>query len=352
VRVLVTGGTGYLGRAVVQSLLGARHDVVVYARTATTTAMDLGTGAAVPGRAASEPSRWLDNARPLLPDRMPSVVTAVDGDVRDASRLTEAARGCQAIVHLAALVAVWRRDPREFDAVNVGGLQHVLDAARTCGVARVVYVSSFLALPPVPLERAPAWNDYQRTKASADAMAGTAVAAGAPLTRLYPGVIYGPGRLTEGNLVGRMISDHLAGRLPGVVGGGHIWSFAYVDDVAAACVAAVERGRTGEHYLLGGENAPQMRVFEIVRALTGRRLPRRLPGWLAAIGATADELRATWFGGTPLLTTGTLEILLRDWPLGSRLAQTDLGYRVTPLADGIRAIVQEWESHPQPTASA
>jgi farnesol dehydrogenase len=283
---------------------------------------------------------------------VPPVVTAVDGDVRDAARLTEAARGCQAIVHLAALVAVWRRDPREFDAVNVGGLLHVLQAARTCRVARVVYVSSFLALAPPLLDRAPAWNDYQRTKADADTLAGAAVAAGAPLVRVYPGVIYGPGRMTEGNLVGRMVADHLTGRLPGVVGGDRVWSFAYVDDVAAACLAAVERGRTGQRYLLGGEDAPQMRVFEIVRALTGRPLPRRLPGWLAAIGAAADELRATWFGGTPMLTTGTLEILLRDWPLGSGLAQHDLGYRVTPLAEGIRAIVREWESHPGPTASA
>jgi len=351
VRVLVTGGTGYLGCAVVQALRGASHDVVLYARTATTTASDLGAVAAVPGRAASEPARRLVDAQSVAPGSVPSVVTAVDGDVRDAARLTEAARGCQAIVHLAALVAVWRRDPREFDAVNVGGLHHVLDAARTWGMTRVVYVSSFLALAPPPLERAPAWNDYQRTKASADTLADAAVAAGAPLVRVYPGVIYGPGRLTEGNLVGRMISDHLAGRLPGVVGGARIWSFAYVDDVAAACVAAVERGRIGQRYLLGGEDAPQMRVFEIVRALTGRPLPRRLPGWLAAIGAAADELRATWFGGAPLLTTGTLEILLRDWPLGCGLAQQDLGYRVTPLADGIRAVVRERESQPQPTSA-
>jgi NAD+-dependent farnesol dehydrogenase len=345
VKVLVTGGTGYLGGAVVQALRGAGHDVVLYARTATATVADLRAVAAKVGLAAPEPARRPVDARALTLAGPPSVVTAVDGDVRDAARLTQAASGCRAIVHLAALVAVWRRDPREFDAVNVGGLRHVLDAARTCGVSRVVYVSSFLALAPPPLDRVPAWNDYQRTKASADTLADAAVAAGAPLVRIYPGVIYGPGRMTEGNLVGRMISDHLTGRLPGVVGGDCIWSFAYVDDVAAACLAAVERGRTGQRYLLGGEDAPQMRVFEIVRTLTGRPLPRRLPGWLAAIGAAADELRATWFGGTPVLTTGTLEILLRDWPLGSGPAQHDLGYRVTPLADGVRAIVQERESN-------
>jgi dihydroflavonol-4-reductase len=125
------------------------------------------------------------------------------------------------------------------------------------------------------------------------------------------------------------------------VGADRIWSFAYVEDVAAACVAAVERGRVGARYFLGGENVPQMRVFELVRALTGRPLPRRIPNGIAAIAAAVDELRVTWCGGTPLLTTGTLEILLRDWPLGCALAQAELGYRVTPLADGVRALVQE-----------
>jgi farnesol dehydrogenase len=273
-------------------------------------------------------------------------LTAHDGDIRDAVRLTAAASGCEAIVHMAALVAVWSRRARDFDDTNVGGLRNVLDAARACGVRRVVYTSSFLALPPAPLDVAPAWNDYQRTKAAAERLAASAVEAGMPLVRLYPGVVYGPGLLTDGNLVGRQIADHLAGRLPGVVGADRIWSFSYVEDVAAAHVAAVERGRTGAQYPLGGVDAPQMRAFEIVRTLTGRPLPRRLPAWLVAAGALADELRAGFFGGAPLVTTGTLEILLRDWPLGCALAREDLGYTVTPLESGIAGIVTQIRGGP------
>jgi dihydroflavonol-4-reductase len=123
------------------------------------------------------------------------------------------------------------------------------------------------------------------------------------------------------------------------VGSDHIWSFAYVDDVAAAHVAALERGQIGGRYLLGGENAPQMRAFDIVREITGRPLPRRLPDWLASCAALVDELRATWLGATPQLTTGTLEILLHDWPLDSTRAEQELGYHVTPLRDGIANIV-------------
>jgi farnesol dehydrogenase len=311
VQVLVTGSTGYLGRAIVGALRQSGHAVVAYGRSASTSGLP---------------------------------VTTIDGDIRDAAGVARAARACDAIIHAAALVAVWRQRASEFDDINVGGLANVLEAARQQGIPRIVYTSSFLARPRDGFLGVPAWNDYQRTKALASQTADRAMDRGVPLVCLYPGVIYGPGRLTDGNLVGRMIADHLAGRLPGLVGSRRIWSFAYVDDVAAAHVAAIERGQVGGRYCLGGENAPQMRAFDILREITGRPLPRRLPGWLASPAALVDELRATWLGRTPLLTTGTLEILLHDWPLDSTRAGQELGYRVTPLRDGIAKIVSSLAS--------
>jgi farnesol dehydrogenase len=316
-RVLVTGGTGYLGRAIVGALSASGHDVVLYGRTARAS----GLGAA-----------------------------AVDGDIRDAARVREAAHGCTAILHSAALVATWMPRSREFDEVNVGGLRAILDAAVGRGIRRVLWTSSFLALPPAGLGAAPEWNDYQRTKAAADSLADAAVRQGAPLIRLYPGVIYGPGAATEGNLVGRMVADHLAGRLPGVIGADRIWSFSFVDDIAAAHVAALERGTPGARYLLGGVDAPQMRVFDIVRQLTGLTQPRRIPDWLASPVACGYELAAACLRRTPLLTTGTLEILLRDWPLEHARASEELGYRVTPLDDGVARVVQALRTVPAATS--
>ena len=82
---------------------------------------------------------------------------------------------------------------------------------------------------------------------------------------LYPGVVYGPGVMSEGNLVGRLLADHRAGKLPGLIGADRVWSFSWVDDVAAAHVRALERAAPGSRYQLGGENAPQIRPFEILR---------------------------------------------------------------------------------------
>ena len=307
-RVLITGASGYLGRALVTAFQAAGHETVAFSRHAGTCGL--------PG-------------------------ASVDGDVRDASAVARAMAGCDAVCHSAALVSLWHRRRREFDDVNVGGLRNVLEAARTARVRRIVYTSSFLALPPAGEAVPGRWNDYQRTKVEADRVATVAEASRLPIVRVYPGVVYGPGALTEGNLVGMMVSDHLRGRLPGVVGADRVWSFAWIEDVARAHVAAMARGRTGERYRLGGENAPQMRLFEIVRELTGRALPRRLPAGLAAAAGAVAELGATLTGRPPRLTAGAVRILTHDWGMDSSVAIKELGYHVTPLREGIARVVEQ-----------
>ncbi|HEY2434984.1 MAG TPA: NAD-dependent epimerase/dehydratase family protein [Vicinamibacterales bacterium] len=295
-RVLVTGGTGYLGSAIARALQRAGHEAVVFARSA--------------------------------------VAPGIAGDVRDTRAVTAAAAGAGAIVHTAALVSAWRRSVSEFDAVNVGGLQSVLAAARAHRIGRIVYTSSFLALPPAGQPQALTANDYQRTKVAARDVARRAAADGLPVVTLYPGVVYGPGPATEGNLVGRLMRDHLQGRLPVLVGPEHTWSFAFVDDVADAHVAAVAHASPAREYAVGGVNAPQRAIYEFVRDRRGRAIPPRVPYAIATASALACELWTRLGGAPPLLTRGIVEIFRRDWPLDSREAQRDLGLRLQPLAEG------------------
>jgi NAD+-dependent farnesol dehydrogenase len=306
VRVLLTGGTGYLGRAVARVLVARGHELVVFARGAS--------------RGGAPGARF-------------------DGDVRDRAALERAAAGCDALIHLAALVSIWRRRREDFDDVNVGGFRNALAAAAALRLKRVVYTSSFLALIPRDLDHALGANDYQRTKVAADRVADDAVRAGSPLVRVYPGVIYGPGSRTEGNLLGRLIGDHLKHRLPGLVGPENAWSFAYVDDVAEGHCAALERGTPGARYALGGENAPQHRAFEVLEQLTGRRPPVRIPFPIATALGAIEELRVAAFGGSPLITRGVVEIFRHDWSLDSGDAVRELGYTMTPLSEGIRRTV-------------
>jgi nucleoside-diphosphate-sugar epimerase len=140
--------------------------------------------------------------------------------------------------------------------------------------------------------------------------------------------------------VGRLVGDHLAGRLPGVIGADRLWSFAYVEDVAAAHVAALTKAEPGREYLLGGENVPQMRLFEILRRIRGTPLPRRIPFGIATALACVEEARAALVSRPPLLTRGTVEIFRHDWPLDSRSSIDELGYRITPLERGVQSLLE------------
>ena len=128
-----------------------------------------------------------------------------------------------------------------------------------------------------------------------------------------------------------------ARRLPGIIGADRIWSCAYVADVARGYVEALERGRAGSQYQLGGENVPQMRIFDVVRERSGRARPWRIPYAAADALGAVEELRARLTGAAPLVTRGAVEIFRHDWPLDSGAAARDLEYRVTPLAEGLAA---------------
>ena len=314
-KVLLTGGTGFLGKNVARALVARGHEVRLLARE----------GSNLAGLPAGE---------------------IVRGDVCDAASLRRAAEGCQAILHMAALVKMWVPEREVFDRVNVEGLRAALAAAEAVG-ARLVYTSSFMAIGPTGAQPADESqihpgrsfrNDYERTKAHADVVAREAAAAGRDVVLLYPGVVYGPGDRTAGNIVVNMIADHLRGRFPGIIGpGDRLWSYAFVEDVAGGHVDALEKGRAGERYLLAGENVSMNDFFRLLAEASGVPAPRlHIP--YAAAGALGWMLYA-WAeltGMEPLLTHEVVGVFREHWSYTSAKAQRDLGYRTTSLRDGLR----------------
>jgi nucleoside-diphosphate-sugar epimerase len=186
-------------------------------------------------------------------------------------------------------------------------------------------------------------NDYQRTKVEALAVARGHRDRGLPLVIAIPGVVYGPGPAGEANLVGRLLTQHRSGRLRAIIGGRRLWSFSFVEDVAAGHVTALQQGEAGTEYALGGENLPQRTVFAYAGPRYGRPTPRDLPLAIARAVGAAEECRARLFRSAPLVTRGAVDIFEHDWPVDSTTAVRDLSYRMRSLRAGLEPTLDDLE---------
>jgi farnesol dehydrogenase len=319
-RIFLTGGTGYIGSRLVPALLESGHEVRLLVRR---------------GRSLPLP------AHPLL--------VPVEGDLLDPAALASGARNAQAFIHLAALVRNWSRRRSRFDEVNVGGFASALKAALDAGVERFVHTSSFLVLgpappdrprteddPPAPLPRA---TDYARTKSLAERERDWAEAQGLSVVSLYPTVLYGPGRITAGNLVGGMLVDWIRGRPVAIPGdGSRVWNYVFIDDVVRAHLAVLEFEPPHRRYILAGENASQRAFFELAARLLGLRSgPRSVAFPVLSVAAWLEMGRAWATGRQPLLTPAIVRTFREHWAFDGARARVELGVLPTPLEEGLAA---------------
>ncbi len=247
--ILVTGASGFIGSVLVRQLHAAGHRVRCLLRPTSDT-----------GRI---------NDLPL--DR-------VLGDVRNAESLRAAFAGQQAVIHLAGLSSWDQIDSPAMGETCEGGTANVLAAAREAGVERVVYVSSVLAVGsrpgPEPVDETNPFElfadktvSHSHHKYRAEELCRQAAAAGQDVVIVNPAEVYGPddvGRITAGNLIDFARSNPVL-----VCNGGT--SIVHIDDVARGMLAAVERGRSGERDILGGDNITHRQLAEIFLELSGQR---------------------------------------------------------------------------------
>ena len=268
----------------------------------------------------------------------------VTGDVTDRPSVAAAVRGCDRVFHAAALVRTWLRDRSQFERVNVEGTRHVLETALDAGVTRIVCTSTFLSLAPgehadddTRSGELDARTDYARTKRLAQLLVDRFAADGAPVVSVFPGVVFGPGKITAANLVVGWVVRFLRGRFPGYLGrGDRLWSFAFVDDVVRGHLLADETGHPGRGYCLGGENVSIRTFMETVARKTGRKPPRLcLPFPVAKCLGALQEAWAWLTGSEPELTRAVVDTFRHHWGLDSTRAQLELGYVVTPLDEAI-----------------
>ena len=316
---LVTGATGFVGSAVARALLGRGDRVRVLAR----------------------PNSDRRNLAGLS-------VELAEGAMEDPRSLARAIGGCRYIYHVAADYRIWVPDPAPMFRANVEGTRDLMMAALGAGVERVVYTSSVATLGLVPGgaadEETPSSLDdmigpYKRSKfAAEDVVRELERERGLPVVIVNPSTPVGPGDIKP-TPTGRLIVEAARGQMPAFVDTG--LNIVHVDDVAKGHLAAAEKGRIGERYILGGENMALAEILAEVAQAVGRRPPwLRVPHAVLFPVAFGAELAARISGRDPFVTLDGVRMSRKKMYFSSAKASRELAYMPRPareaLADAVR----------------
>lgn len=317
--VLVTGASGHIGANLVRALLQRGERVRVLVRSSTR---------AIEG---------LD-------------VERVTGDVRDPDAARRAIAGAEDVIHLAAQISISGDAQGLVRSINVDGVRTIAEAARAAGVRRLIHCSSVHAFdlyrrdggdadvdeawPRVPDEE-PHFA-YDRSKAAGERVLREVMAHGLPAVIVHPSGVIGPYDFGPSRM-GRFFLQLYQRSLPSLVDGG--FNFVDVRDVVAGILAARERGRVGENYLLTGHDLHVRDLAAVAQGITGVRPPRVVsPMWLARLGVPFFAVAGRVLRQEPLFTDESLAVLQSRRRFSLAKSAAELDYAPRPVAESVRDI--------------
>ncbi len=327
-KIFLTGATGFVGHHVARALAehGAKLRLLV--------------------RASSNLSH-LDSIGAS------SIETCV-GDLAQPESFRAALADCEAVVHVAADYRLWIRDPAAMYQANVEGTQCLLAMAREAGVRRVVYTSSVATMgfrkdglvvnEDTPVSLAQMVGHYKRSKFLAEQEALRAAEDGQEVMVLNPTTPVGS-HDAKPTPTGRIFVDFLHRRFPAYMDTG--LNLVDVSEVARAHVAALEHGRPGVRYILGGENLTLKQILDKLSAMTGIPSPTvEIPFWVASAYAFFEEnLTGRLLGKEPRATLEEVRMGRKKMFASSARAQQELGFRIAPVYQAMRAAVEWFRSN-------
>jgi dihydroflavonol-4-reductase len=320
-RAFLTGASGFVGSHLLSTLLAEGAAVRCLVR-------------------ASSPRTNLEGAE---------AADLVEGDLHDADSVARAMEGCDTVFHCAADYRLYVRDQEEMYRSNVEGTRHVLEAASSAGVEKVVYTSSVGALglkadgspadESVPVTLDDMLGHYKRSKFLAERVAEEWAAKGLPVVIVNPSTPIGD-RDVKPTATGRVILDFLNRKTPAYVDTGLNWID--VRDVARGHLLAAERGRVGEKYILGHHNLSLKEILERLAGITGLAAPRvKLPHWIPLTVAAIDTGWARLTGGEPRVPLDGVRLSRYKMYFDASKAVRELGLPQTPIEEPLRRAV-DW----------
>jgi dihydroflavonol-4-reductase len=322
----VTGATGFLGSHVARVLAAEGAELRVLVR----------------------PTSDLRNIDGLVADR-------VAGDLRDAASISKAISGCDVVFHVAADYRLWVRDSGEMYSSNVEGTRSLLEAARKQGVRRVVYTSSVatmgfsssrgvIADEDSPVGIADMIGHYKRSKFMAEQVAVDAAKSGVDVVIVNPTTPIGE-RDIKPTPTGRIVVDFLKRKFPAYVETG--LNLVDATECARGHVQALEKGRSGERYILGGENLTLKQILDRLAAITGLPSPRvKLPYIFALAAGVVDEMvTGRLRGREPRATIDAVRMGRKMMFVSSAKAERELGWKRIPVDGALRRSVDWFREH-------
>jgi dihydroflavonol-4-reductase len=278
----------------------------------------------------------------------------VVGDLRDPASIEKGMAGCDTVFHVAADYRLWVRDPEGMYQSNVEGTQAMLNAARKNRVRRMVHTSSVATMgftsnghladedSPVKLESM--IGPYKRSKFMAEQVALKAGRSGMDVVVVNPTTPVGE-QDVKPTPTGRIVVDFLKKKFPAYVDTG--LNLVDVRECARGHLTALEKGRSGERYILGGENLTLKQILDKLAAITGLPSPRvRVPYVMALATGVVDEMiTGRILGKEPRATIDAVRMGRKKMFVSSAKAERELGWKPSPVDDALRRAVEWFRTH-------
>ncbi len=330
-KVFVTGGTGFIGGAVVRQLRARGDDVVTLVRT--------------PAKATQLEELGC---------------TLVPGDLNDEPAIRAGMEGCDAVIHAAAVyeVGIPASERQSMREANIGGTERVLGAALEAKIAKVVYVSTVgifgntngQIVDESYEHQGEFLSEYEKTKWEAHQVAKRLIGEGLPCVIVQPGGVYGPGDTSS---VGALLDQFLSGKMPLIPFPELGMCLTHVEDIAGGIILALDKGVAGETYIISGPVTTVREAIGIVAAETGKKAPKRaLPTRLMKALTPIGPLVGKIMGQPPNLRELIASADGVTFWANHDKATKELGYQPRGLEEGLRATLAAEGKLPAGTASA
>ena len=321
-KILITGGTGFIGIPLVKKLNSLGHTLKLLIRE----------------NSNITPFKNLNNIEYII------------GDVQDIDSLYKTIKDIDLIYHLAGYVKTWAKDKAIYYNINIQGAENIAKIALENNVP-LMYMSSFGALGPNPVNSTEATNEnfqhvdffineYEKTKFLGREKIKEYIEKGLKSVIFYPGFVYGPG---DFNLYGEMVFDIVAGQFLGLPGKGEsVFCMCYLDDVINGMGNVIGRDDLyGQGFVLGGENIKIGEYLDLIAEIAGVKKPRRFPKWLGMFYARLSKSKTIFSKKrVPYITPDMIIGMDYNWAYSSDSAIEKLGYKLTPIREGLTKTVK------------